>query len=339
MTPIKLVSVHAEGEVGNVIIGGVEPPPGETLWAQRDWLDADRALHSLMLNEPRGGVFKHINILVPPKDPKAAAAFLIMEPTHLPPMSGSNAICVATVCLETGIVPMTEPESVFYLEVPAGLIEVRAACKDGKALSIEFANVASFSAEIGCPLEVEGLPTLTVDTAFGGDSYCIVNAEEIGLAITPDEGADIAQLGARITKAANEQIGFSHPEMDWNFVSFTQFAGPLTREESILTGKNAVVIDPGKIDRSPCGTGSSARMASLIAKGDMKHSDRYHARSIIGGLFDCHIAGQTKVGDVSAILPKVKGRAWRTGTHEITVDPTDPWPTGYRISDTWPNIV
>ena len=334
--PIQIVSVHAEGEVGNVVVGGLEPIPGRSLWEQRDFLNEDRGLHNLLLHEPRGGVFKHVNVLVPPNDPSASAGFLIMEPSHLPPMSGSNAICVATVCLETGIVPMVEPLTVFHLEAPAGLIEIRAECRDGKALSIELANVASFSAAIQAPLEVEGIGTLKVDTAFGGDSYCIVNAEALGLEIAPHEGRDIAQLGAKITKAANEQIGFQHPKMDWDFISFTQFAGPLERSGNVLTGRNAVVIDPGKIDRSPCGTGSSARMASLVAQNQMQIGDIYKSRSIIDGLFECRISGKTVVGDVPAILPHVKGRAWRTGTHEVWVDPSDPWPKGYKVSDTWP---
>lgn len=336
MDAIKVVSVHAEGEVGNVIVGGVAPPPGDNLWAQRDWLAADGALHRLMLNEPRGGVFKHVNMLVPPKDPTAALGFLIMEPIHLPPMSGSNTICVATVCLETGLVPMIEPKTVFHLEVPAGLVKVEATCRDGKAVAIEFANVASFTDKLAVPLEVEGIGALTVDTAFGGDSYCIVDAEAVGFSIAPDEGSDIAALGARITKAANEQIGFTHPAMDWDFISFCQFAGPLTREDGALSGRNAVVIDPGKIDRSPCGTGSSARMAVLRAQGLMEVGDRYVSRSIIGGRFDCRIAEETLVGERNAILPMVKGRAWITGHHEVLVHPDDPWPEGYRVSDTWP---
>ncbi len=336
MDSIQVVSAHAEGEVGTVIVGGVAPPPGDTLWAQRDWLAADGALHRLMLNEPRGGVFKHVNMLVPPRDARAATGFLTMEPVHIPPMSGSNSICVATVCLETGIVPMVEPETVFYLEAAAGLVAIRATCRDGKAEAIEITNVASFADKLGVALEVEGGGTLTVDTAFGGDSYCIVDAAALGFSISPDEGRDIAAMGARITRAANEQVGFSHPDMDWDFISFCQFAGALAQEGGALTGRNAVVIDPGKIDRSPCGTGSSARMAVLRARGLMGVGDRYVSRSIIGGRFDCRIAGEGRVGGREAIVPTIKGRAWITGHHEILVDPSDPWPEGYRVSDTWP---
>lgn len=329
---IQMVSAHAEGEVGNVITGGVAPPPGDTLWHQRDWLAQDGALRDLVLREPRGGLHVHANLLVPPKDPRAAAGFLIMEPVHTPPMSGSNAMCVATVCLETGLVPMTEPVTEFHLETPAGLIPIRAECAGGKATHIELTNVASFADRLDVPLEVAGHGTLTVDTAWGGDSFVIVDAGALGLHLSPDEGAEIATLGAQITAAANAQIGFRHPAEDWNHISFCLFAGPLEGGEST----HAVVIEPGKIDRSPCGTGCSARMAALHARGQLGIGAPFTGRSIIGGRFDCQIAAETAVGLRPGILPKIKGRAWITGTHQLMRDPTDPWPSGYLMGDTWP---
>jgi len=333
---IQMVSVHAEGEVGNVVTGGVAPPPGDTLWDQRDWLASDGALRDLLLHEPRGGVFKHINLLVPPRDPRAAMGFLIMEPVHTPPMSGSNAICVATVCLDTGLVPMVEPVTEFCLEVPAGVIPIRAFCKDGKAEAIEITNVPSFADKLDATLEVAGLGTLTVDTAWGGDSFVLVDASVCGLSLTPDEARAIADLGATITKAANEQIGFAHPTKAWSHISFCQFTAPLDRNGDVPEGLSAVVIDPGKIDRSPTGTGCSARMAVMQARGEMKQGDRYIGRSIIGGRFDCRIADTTTIGGRPAIVPTIRGRAWITGTHQIMRDPTDPWPRGYCVADTWP---
>lgn len=333
---IQMVSAHAEGEVGNVITGGVAPPPGQTLWEQRDWLARDGRLRDLLLHEPRGGVFKHINLLVPPKDSRAAMGFLIMEPVHTPPMSGSNAICVATVCLDTGFVRMVEPVTEFLLEAPAGLVPVKAFCEGGKAQAVEITNVPSFADKLDAKLEVAGLGTLTVDTAFGGDSYCIVRTQELGLNLTNDEGADLARLGTEITRAANEQIGFNHPTQPWNFISFCQFAAPVDHSGEVPEGKSAVVIDPGKIDRSPCGTGCSARMAVMQARGEMAVGDRYTGRSIIGGRFDCSIASATTLGDRAAIIPTIRGRGWITGTHQIMRDPADPWPRGYRVGDTWP---
>lgn len=333
---IHMVSVHAEGEVGNVITGGVAPPPGATLWEQRDFLHRDGTLRRLVLNEPRGGVFKHINLLVPPKNPKAAMGFLIMEPEHTPPMSGSNSICVATVCLETGIVPITGDETRFALEVPAGLVEVVADTRDGQVNSVEIANLPSFADRLGAPLEVEGHGTLTVDTAYGGDSFVLVDAAALGFALVPEEAREIAALGARITAAANVQLGFSHPTENWRHISFCQFMGPLAHHGHTLSGTNAVVVDPGKIDRSPTGTGCSARMAVMAAKGEMAPGHTYVARSLIGGRFDCTFALAPPVGDRAAIAPRIRGRAWITGTHQIMRDPRDPWPEGYRLTDTWP---
>jgi proline racemase len=334
---IHVVSSHAEGEVGDIIVGGVAPPPGDTLWAQARWIAEDKTLRNFMLNEPRGGVFRHANLLVPPKDPRADAAWIIMEPMHTPPMSGSNAICVSTVLLETGIIEMQEPETRFVLEAPGGLVEVTAACFDGKAESITVQNVPSFVGRLDADLEVEGLGTLRVDTAYGGDSFAIVDAEPLGYSLRADEARDLSELGVRIAHAATEQLGFRHPENpDWAHISFCLFAGPLRREGDRLVGRNAVAVDPGKIDRSPTGTGVSARMAMLHARGEMQVGDRFTARSIIDSEFHGRVEAETLVGETAAIISTITGRAWITGIHQYLLDPADPWPEGYRIGDTWP---
>jgi trans-L-3-hydroxyproline dehydratase len=334
---IHIVSAHAEGEVGDVIVGGVPAPPGETLWEQSRFIARDGALRAFVLNEPRGGVFRHVNLLVPAKDPRAQAGFIIMEPEDTPPMSGSNAICVATVLLDAGILPMQEPETRLTLEAPGGLVAIVAECRDGKAERIRVENVPSFAERLDAPLEVDGLGTLSVDIAYGGDSFVIVDAAALCFAIAPDEARDLAETGVRITAAANEQLGFSHPEtVAWDHISFCQFAGPLARKGNELSGPNAVVVRPGKIDRSPTGTGCSARMAVLSARGLMKPGDVYRARSIIGSEFLCGIARLTAVAGPPAIIPIISGRAWITGVHQYMLDPTDPWPSGYRLADTWP---
>jgi len=334
---IHMVSCHAEGEVGNVIVGGVAPPPGDSLWQQSRWISENQSLRNLVLNEPRGGVFKHINLIVPPKNPAADFGFIIMEPEHTPPMSGSNSICVSTVLLDTGLIPMQEPMTEFTLEAPGGLVPVKAYCSNGKAESIEVNNVASFADQLDINLEVEGIGTLTVDTAYGGDSFVIVDATDLGFEIKPDEAKDLVIAGSKITQAVNEQLGFSHPtNSDWNHISFCQIAMPLGDEDGVVVSRNSVVIDPGKLDRSPCGTGCSARMAVLHAKGMLNKGDRLIGRSIIDSRFDCGIVGETMVGDKTAIIPSIRGRAWISGTHQIMLDPDDPWQEGYRLSDTWP---
>jgi proline racemase len=336
---IHVVSCHAEGEVGDVVVGGVAPPPGETLWEQSRWIARDATLRDFLLNEPRGGVFRHVNLLVPPKHPRADAAWIIMEPEDTPPMSGSNAICVATVLVETGIVAVTEPETVLMLEAPGGLIEARVTVRDGRAERVAIRNVPCFADRLGAALEVAGLGTLVVDTAYGGDSFVIADSTALGFAITPDEARDIAETGIRIAKAANEQIGFTHPAMpDWRHISFCQIAAPIETRAGIAAGRNAVTVRPGKVDRSPTGTGCSARLAVLHARGQLKTGDRFTGISIIGSEFHCTIAAETAVAGRPAILPTLAGRAWITGTRQHMLDPGDPWPGGYRLSDTWPRI-
>jgi proline racemase len=337
---VHIVACHAEGEVGDVIVGGVAPPPGETLWEQSRFIARDQGLRNFVQNEPRGGVFRHVNLLVPPKNPKAQMGFIIMEPEDTPPMSGSNSICVATVLLDAGIVPMTEPETHLTLEAPGGLVEVVAQCRNGKAERITVTNVPSFADKLQVPLEVEGLGTLTVDTAYGGDSFVIVDAPSVGFAVTPDEARDLAETGMRITRAADDQLGFSHPtNPDWTHFSFCQFAMPTKPENGILAAANAVAIRPGKIDRSPTGTGVSARMAVMRARGVMQAGDRYLARSIIGSEFLGRIEADTTLAGKPAIIPSISGRAWISGTRIEMLDPADPWPLGYRLTDTWPKML
>ena len=334
---IHIVSCHAEGEVGNVIIGGVAAPKGDSLWEKARWIDQDQKLRQFVLNEPRGGVFKHINLLVPAQNPKAQQGFIVMEPEHTPPLSGSNTICVSTVLLDTGLIEMKEPITEFILEAPGGLVPVKAYCEDGKAKSIEVNNVASFADQLNISIEVEGLGTLKVDTAYGGDSFVFINAQDLGFEIKPDEAKDISDIGSKITAAANQQLNFTHPtNSEWSHISFCQMTLPIFEEEGVKISKNTVVIDPGKLDRSPCGTGCSARMALLYAKGELKKGDRMIGRSIINSRFDCSIVDETMVGDKKAIIPSIRGRAWITGTHQLMLDPEDPWPEGYRLSDTWP---
>ena len=333
---VHVVSAHAEGEVGDVIIEGVEPPPGKTLWEQSRWIAKDQVLRNFVLNEPRGGVFRHVNLLVPPKNPKASAAFIIMEPEDTPPMSGSNSICVATVLLDHGLITMEEPVTNFFLEAPGGLVKVKALCKNGKAKRIFVQNLPSFGYKLDTKLELEGYGSISADTAFGGDSFVIVDAKELGFSIDPSEAAELARLGAKITDAATEQIGFRHPTItDWKHYSFCQFSRIEDRSNDCISFKSAVSIKPGKIDRSPTGTALSAKMAVLEARGEMKVGQKIKAISIIGSSFEGKIVEKCNLNGTSAIIPEISGRGWITGLHQHTLEPTDPWPEGYRLSDTW----
>lgn len=331
---IEIVGCHAEGEVGDVIVGGVEAPPGDSVWAQSRWIDSDQTLRNLVLNEPRGGVFRHVNLLVPPVSPEAAAAFIIMEPCHTPPMSGSNSMCVATVLLETGRVPMVEPVTEFTIEAPGGLVAVRADCSDGKVERVTVRNLPSFADRLDAELEVPGIGPVRVDTAFGGDSFVLVDAVDLGLTVDPASAAELAAVGAAVTAAANEQLGFRHPtNPDWAHISFCQIAGPLIEGPDGFELQSTSVIDPGKLDRSPTGTGVSARLAVLHARGRAAVGDQLLMRSVIGSEFRGRIVEARPDG---TIVPEISGRAWITGVSHHLVDPADPWPTGYRVADTWP---
>ena len=336
--PIEVIGCHAAGEVGDVIVAGIDSPPGDSVWEQARWISTDGRLRDLMLNEPRGGVFRHVNLLVPPSDPKADIGFIIMEPEHTPPMSGSNSMCVATVVLETGIVEMIEPTTTLVLQAPGGLVEATALCADGKVIEVTIRNMPAFVSQRDATIELPGLGSVRVDTAFGGDSFVMVDAADLGVEIAPEHGRDLAELGARMTRAANEQLRFSHPTTDWHHFSFCQIAGPLHQlSSSEFAMTNTSVIDPGKLDRSPTGTGVSARMALLRAQGAMSVGDELRMKSVIGSEFIGTIEADTQVGGTVAIVPLITGSAWRTGRFIYEVDPSDPWPYGYRVSDTWPD--
>ena len=336
---VHVVHCHAEGEVGDVVVGGVQPPPGDTVWEQSRFIARDGRFRDFLLNEPRGGVFRHVNLLVPPFDPQADAGFIIMEPEDTPPMSGSNSLCVAATLLHTGHVPVTEPTTTVTLEAPAGLVRVQAECANGEVGALTLTNVPSFVERRDAELDVVGIGRIRVDTAFGGDSFVVVNAADLGVSIEPENAREVARVGRAVCDAANEQWKFEHPELaEWQHFSFTYLVGELREEDGVLTSRNACAINPGKVDRSPTGTGCSALLALLHARGDLDVGQPYRARSIIDSVFDCSIAEVTSVANAPAVIPRVSGRAWVYGTSQYYLDPQDPWPTGYRLSDTWPAV-
>ncbi len=332
---ITVVGCHAGGEVGNVIVGGVLPPPGETVFEQMQSLARDDSLRRLLIREPRGSVAVHANLVVPPTRTDCDAGYIIMEPTEYPAMSGSNTICVATVLLETGMVAMREPETTLRLEAPAGVVEVVAVCRDGKCESVELTNVPCFADRLDATLEVEGLGTLIVDVSYGGMWYAIANAKALGFTLEPSEARDLSRVGAQIRLAAREQLPCAHPENpEIAGVSIVQIAEPWRGVGEV--SRNAVVVAPGRLDRSATGTGLSARLAVLHARGSMRVGDAMTHASVIGSTFDGRIVSETTVGDRTAIVPAIRGSAWITGITQVLVDPTDPFPEGYLLSDTWP---
>jgi trans-L-3-hydroxyproline dehydratase len=332
---LTVVGCHAGGEVGNVVVAGVEPPPGATIFEQMQALRADDSIRRLLLHEPRGSVAVHSNIVLPATRPDCAFGYVIMEPTEYPPMSGSNTICVATVLLETGMVEMHEPITHLRLEAPGGPIDIAAGCRNGEVEWVELENVPCFAARLAAPLEVDGLGTLTVDVAYGGMFYAIADAAALGFALEPSEARDLSRVGEQIRQAAREQLPVVHPENpDIAGVSIVQIAEPWQGIGQVT--RNAVVVAPGRLDRSATGTGLSARIATLHARGLMGVGDSMTHASVIGSTFDGRVVSETVVGDHPAIIPAIRGSAWITGITQVLVDPTDPFPEGYLLSDTWP---
>jgi proline racemase len=344
---ITAVDAHAAGEPGRVITGGVLDVPGKTMFEKRLYLErhAD-GLRKLMLREPRGYPALCCNVLLPPTDPRADAGFVIMEQTEYPAMSGSNTICVVTVLLETGILPAIEPVTELTLETPAGLIGVSATVQDGKVTSVTFENVPAFATHLDAVLEVPRLGSVTVDVAWGGMFYVIADAERLGLRLTPDNGRELARVGEMLRAAAAEQLPVTHPENPRiQGVSISQLSGLADRPDAHR--KNVVVVSTGAldwdrpdtwtgaIDRSPCGTGTCAKMATLYERGELGLNQEFRHEGILGTVFTGRLIRETTVGSYRAVVPTLTGTAWITGTTQYVVDPSDPFPEGFRVGDIW----
>jgi proline racemase len=334
---ITVVGAHAEGEVGRVITGGVFRPKGSTMFECMGAMERDSSwVRDMLLYDPRGSVNAAVNLITPPIDPRADIGMIVMESDYFVPMSGSNLICTVTVALETGIVPMVEPFTTVRVDTPAGLVEVEAECRGGKCRRITFRNIPSFVMHRDKTVDVPGLGALRVDVAYGGMIYVIVNAADLDLKLSRAEGRQLVELGERIKEASAIQLPSVHPENPGiHTINQTLFAGSLYREDGVLTSKNAVVVSPGRIDRCPCGTGTSARMALLQARGELEIGETFKHLSLIDTEFQCKIVETADVGGQPAIVPQVSGRAWLTGISNYGIDPDDPFPNGYRLSDTW----
>jgi proline racemase len=344
---ITAVDAHAGGEPGRVITGGVLDVPGDTMFEKRTHLErhAD-GLRRLMLREPRGYPALCCNLVLPPTDPAADAGFVIMEQAEYPAMSGSNTICTATVLLETGMLPMREPVTELVLEAPAGLIRVLADCSNGKVTAVTFENVPAFVVGLDKPVEVLTVGTVKVDVAWGGMFYAIADASAVGLRLTPDEGADIARLGEMIKAAAREQLPVVHPENEAiSGISIFEFSAPPTAASATL--KNTVVVSSGELDwerpsswtgildRSPCGTGTCAKMATLHARGRLGIGEAFVHEGILGTTWTGRLLRTTQVGPYSAVVPTITGSAWIYALTQYVVDSDDPFPEGFTVGDIW----
>jgi proline racemase len=344
---IPVIDLHACGEHGRVIVGGVLDVPGRTMFEKMKHIERHGdALRRRMLREPRGYPAANCNLVLPPTHPEADAGFVIMEQVEYPPMSGTNTICVATALLETGMVPMREPVTDLVLEAPAGLVRVRAECANGKVTSVTFRNVPAFALHLDHPIEVPHLGTVRVDVAWGGMFYVIADAAPFGLRLTPDEGKDIVRIGEMIKAATREQLPVVHPENpEIAGVSIAQLSGPPSLPDAHR--RNAVIVSTGTldwdrpstwtgaIDRSPCGTGTSAKMAAMHAKGQLPLGQDFRHEGILGTVFTGRLVEEAAVGPYRAVVPTITGRAWITGIGQDVLDAEDPFPEGFTVGDIW----
>lgn len=332
---ITVVGAHAEGEIGRVITAGLIDLPGTTMREKLRYLQTKNdALRRFAMHEPRGCAQMTTNLLLPPCDPAADAAFIPMQADGSHAMSGSNAICVTTVLLETGILPMSEPVTEVVLDTAAGLVRTRASCSNGKVENVTLDFFPSFCEQSAVALEVPEIGTIEVDVAFGGVYYAIAETGQFGFEIHPSTARDMVELGNRIKAAAAEQIAVRHPEIpEFDHIEFVMFADTIDLENRIF--RNGTVMPPGRMDRSPCGTGTAARLAVMHRKGELGIGEKVQIRSTINSRFDAEITGETRVGAQPAITTRITGRAWIYGIHQLGRDPTDPFPEGFTLADTW----
>lgn len=330
---IQIVQVHCQGEIGKVIVGGAPDIPGRTMLDKMNHInEIDDSLRRFVTFEPRASVNMSVNLLLPPTRPDADAGFIVLQADRAHPMSGSNCICVVTALLETGRVAMVEPETVVRLDTPAGLITARARCADGRCLSVSLDNVPSFVEVLDKPVVTPRWGQILVDVAFGGVYYAIVDVDQLQWTIDPRYARELAEAGIELKALLAEQVAVRHPEIAGiDEIAYVMFRG----REPDGAVRTCTTLEPGRVDRSPCGTGSSANLAVLHARGLVKVGEVKRSRSIIGGEFLAEIIGETSIGGRPAVLPRITGQGWIYGMEELRVDTREPFPAGFALSDSW----
>ncbi|KXU34241.1 proline racemase [Ventosimonas gracilis] len=330
---LQLVDVHCEGEIGKVITAGVLNIPGKTMLDKMNHINqVDDSLRRFVCLEPRGCLQMSVNLLLPPTTKEADAAFIILQADRAHPMSGSNAICVTTALLELGILPMTEPQTTVVLETPAGLVTAVAKCQDGRCLEVSLDMPPSFASAMDLEVETQDFGRIKADIAFGGCWYALMDVDQLNLTIEPHNARKLAEAGVRLREQISHQITLNHPEQP----ALNQLAYVMFRQQvDDRTWQTCTTLAPGRCDRSPCGTGSSAHLAALAARGLVEVGDCLTSRSIIGGEFTVYLRGRTELAGQTAVLPRVSGRGFVYGFSQLGVDPNDPLAAGHILSDTW----
>jgi len=329
---LTAVDSHTGGNAERVVIGGIPPIPGNTMleklkYVRRNW----DHLRTFLCHEPRGHGNMYASFLTPPTVPEAQFGVLYLEPGGYATMCGHGTIAICTVLVGMGLVEVKEPVTEIVLDTPAGVVRAQVDVRNGEATAVTIRNVPSFLYRPDVEVTVPGLGKVKVDISYGGNFYAILPAESVGLVIHPENASEIMAMGTRIWRAVNEQVQIRHPEKpEINCVNYTEFSTAATHPKATM--KNAVVVPPSGIDRSPCGTGTSAKMATLWAKGKLRLNEEFVHESIIGSLFYGRLVEETKVGPFRAAVPTIKGSAWVMGIQQFVLAPDDPFPAGFLLA-------
>ena len=346
----EVIDVHAEGEPGRVVLADGLGIEGETMAQRLAWCERhlDR-LRTLLLREPRGypalcGVF-----VTPPVTPGADAGIIVLEQAGFRPMSGSNTMCAVTALLETGVLARREPQTLVRLDTAAGPVEAVARASGGEVTSVQVRNVPSFVVGLDLPVDVLGIGTVSADVAFGGQFYVQAPAAALGVELGAANAPAIARAAMGLLASAREQIDVRHPtEPDLDEIALVMLTGPADRRvDRRVDARNTVVLPSGRLDagddstwrgtldRSPCGTGTCARMACLHARGQLALGQEFVHEGALGTTFTGLLHEELSVGGYAAVLPSIEGRAWITGQARLRLDPGDPFPAGYAVADLW----
>ncbi|GGF75325.1 proline racemase family protein [Mameliella alba] len=329
---LQTVDVHCAGEIGRVITGGVLNVPGSAMAEKLLHLNTvDDSLRRFLCSEPRSGPAGSFCLLTPACDPAADVGLIILQPDQAHAMSGSNAMCATTAMLETGMIPMIEPETVVTFDTAAGLVRAVASCEGGKVTRVALDMPASFLAKAG-QIDTPEHGAIDYDLCFGGVFYALVDVAQVGLTIAPENARALATVGVALRNRIAEQEPAPHPTIPaLSGLAYVMFRD--TDPDGAL--RTCTTLRPGRADRSPCGTGSNANMAVQNAHGRVSPGDVIVSRSIIGGEFRTEFLGSTEVGPYAATRNRISGQCWIYGMTQIGLDPTDPFPQGFTLSDTW----
>jgi proline racemase len=328
---ISAIDSHTEGEPARVVIGGISHVPGATMQEKWRWAKANLDdLRTMLMFEPRGSAIYSGSIITAPATHGADLGVIFIETSGFLPMCGHGAIATATVIVEAGLVEVTEPVTELTLDTPAGLVGARISVEDGVARDVTIQNVPSFAYCLDQPVDVPGLGRVTLDIGYGGNFYAVVEAAQVGLVIDPAHARQVIEIGNAIRDAIDQQVRVEHPENpEINVCSHVRFIGPSS--DARATMRNAVLYSAEAIDRSPCGTGTSAEMAIRHARGLQRLGDEFVSESIIGSIFYGSLVAETSVGSFPAVVPTIRGSAYITGIQQFVLDPRDPWPHGFYL--------